>query len=307
MALTPDATPQTRSSEGGAFLSRVAAGLGSALLRQSAAQDEDEPQHEDKEERQTPLDLPSAASQHSDIDALEWWRSDSEDDGFDHLEYDPYLDSDGWFSDEDILEQSCPVFDTERSGSQRIYGRQEEFISPLIYSTRQELGIGHLAKVLTGAEDDRIRQRGHDRLSVFGIVGAEEAALLQPLARALQARGALIANAHGGLALGGDARAILSGGETVEIVVPPKRTSRRSERGAANPVGDPLFEALRVLRRDLAQEAGVPPYVIFHDSTLRAMAEALPRSLTELGALPGIGAKKLEAYGAPFLKELQSQ
>ncbi|HEU4821042.1 MAG TPA: DNA helicase RecQ [Qipengyuania sp.] len=174
------------------------------------------------------------------------------------------------------------------------------------YRTGQSFGVGHLAKVLTGSTDERVRQRGHDRLSVFGIVGAEEAALLQPLARALQARGVLVANAHGGLALGGEARAILSGGEPVEIVVPPPRSSRRRGRGAANPVGDPLFEVLRALRRDLAQEAGVPPYVIFHDSTLRAMAEARPSTLAELGALQGVGTKKLEAYGERFLREIKS-
>ena len=172
------------------------------------------------------------------------------------------------------------------------------------YRTGQNFGIGHLAKVLTGAADERVRQRGHDRLSVFGIVSAEEAALLQPLARALQARGVLVANAHGGLALGGEARAILSGSETVEIVVPPKR-GRPRERGSrdsgANPVGNPLFEALRALRRELAQEAGVPPYVIFHDSTLRAMAEARPQTRAALGQLPGIGAKKAEAYGDAFV------
>ncbi len=172
------------------------------------------------------------------------------------------------------------------------------------YRTGQSFGIGHLAKVLTGNADERIRQRGHDRLSVFGIVGGEEAPLLQPLARALQARGVLVANAHGGLALGGEARAILTGGESVEIVVPARRSGGRRERGVANPVGDPLFEALRALRRDLAQEAGVPPYVIFHDSTLRAMAETRPASLEQLGALPGVGARKLEAYGARFLKEI---
>jgi ATP-dependent DNA helicase RecQ len=173
------------------------------------------------------------------------------------------------------------------------------------YRTGQSFGIGHLAKVLTGANDDRIIQRGHDRLSVYGIVNGEEAPLLQPLARALQARGVLVANEHGGLGLGGDARAILTGAESVEIVVPPKRPGRRRERGTeANPVGDPLFEALRSLRRDLAQEAGIPPYVIFHDSTLRAMAEARPTSLAKLGALPGVGAKKLEAYGDRFLRAI---
>ncbi|MBL8656611.1 MAG: DNA helicase RecQ [Altererythrobacter sp.] len=173
------------------------------------------------------------------------------------------------------------------------------------WRTGQSFGAGHLAKVLTGADDERIRRRGHDQLSVFGIVGAEEAPLLQPLARALQARGVLVADAHGGLALGGGARAILTGGEAVEIVIPPRRGSRR-ERASENPVGDPLFDALRALRRELAQEAGVPPYVIFHDSTLRAMAEARPGTLAALGALPGVGARKLEAYGARFLKEIES-
>ena len=171
------------------------------------------------------------------------------------------------------------------------------------YRTGQSFGIGHLAKILTGANDERIRQRGHDQLSVYGIVDGEQASLLQPLARALQARGVLVANEFGGLALGGEARAILTGDESVEIVIPPKRPGRRRDRGGeANPVGDPLFEGLRALRRELAQEAGVPPYVIFHDSTLRAIAEARPSSLSKLGSLPGVGAKKLEAYGEQFLR-----
>ncbi len=175
-----------------------------------------------------------------------------------------------------------------------------------VYRTGQSFGMGHIVKVLTGSGDGRVRQRGHDRLSVFGIVAGEEASLLQPLARALQARGVLVSTEHGGLALGGTARAILTGRETVEIVTPPKRSGTRASRNAANPVDDPLFEALRALRRDLAEEAGVPPYVIFHDSTLRAMAEARPGSLSQLGALPGVGAKKLEAYGERFLREIAS-
>ena len=112
-------------------------------------------------------------------------------------------------------------------------------------------------KVLTGADDERVRQRGHDRLSVFGIVGAEEARLLQPLARALQARGALVATEHGGLALGGDARAILKGERGGRDRGPAAReragASGAGAGEATNPVGDPLFEALRALRRDLAQ------------------------------------------------------
>ncbi|MCB2089247.1 MAG: RecQ family ATP-dependent DNA helicase, partial [Sphingomonadaceae bacterium] len=172
-----------------------------------------------------------------------------------------------------------------------------------VYRTGQSYGFGHIQKVLTGAADSRIVERGHDRLSVFGIVGEEEAALLRPLARALQAHGVLVATEHGGLALGGGAKAILKGEQPVTIVLPPK-PERKRKRGdtTPNPVGDPLFEALRELRRTLAQEAGVPPYVIFHDSTLREMAATRPASLAEMGEISGIGSRKLAAHGDAFLQ-----
>ena len=180
-----------------------------------------------------------------------------------------------------------------------------------VYRTGQSFGFGHLQKVLTGAADERVRQRGHDRLSVFGIVEGEDAALLQPVSRALQARGSLVATEHGGLALGGDAKAILTGDQPVAIVLPPKRERGRRGRGGAggggeaNPVGNPLFDALRELRRELAQDAGVPPYVIFHDSTLREMTAARPDSIAALGRIGGVGQKKLDAYGEAFLKAIR--
>jgi len=170
-----------------------------------------------------------------------------------------------------------------------------------VYRTGQSFGMGHLQKVLTGVEDERVRQRGHNELSVFGIVEGEEARLLQPLARALQARGELVATEHGGLALGGAARSILKGERNVEIVIPPRRERKGRREGTANPVGDPLFDALRELRRELAIEGQVPPYVIFHDATLREMTTRRPGTLSALGQLPGVGAKKLEAYGERFL------
>ena len=179
-----------------------------------------------------------------------------------------------------------------------------------VYRTGQSFGLGHLEKVLTGANDERVSSRGHDRLSVFGIVGADEARLLRPLSRALEARGLLTTTEHGGLALAGDARAVLKGEARVEIVVPPVRTSRR-ERGRdregqiANPVGDPLVDALRALRRELATEAQLPPYVIFHDAVLREIAATRPASLAELGKVSGVGARKLEAYGEAFLTTIR--
>jgi len=176
-----------------------------------------------------------------------------------------------------------------------------------VYRTGQSFGFGHIQKVLTGSADERVENRGHDRLSVFGIVEGEEAVLLQPLSRALQARGALVSTEHGGLALGGNAPAILKGEQSVEIVIPPKR-GRKGKRGGAtpNPVGDPLFDALRELRRELAVQGQVPPYVIFHDATLREMATARPATIAELGQIGGVGAKKLEAYGDAFLTVIRS-
>jgi ATP-dependent DNA helicase RecQ len=175
-----------------------------------------------------------------------------------------------------------------------------------VYRTGQSFGLGYLEKVLTGASDERVVARGHDQLSVFGIISSDEAHLIKPLARALQARGALVATEHGGLALGGDARAILKGDAEVSIVlVPRKERGRRRAGTAANPVGDPLFDALRALRRELAQEAGVPPYVIFHDSVLREMATGRPTSLADLGRIGGVGARKLEAYGEAFLTAIK--
>ena len=88
--------------------------------------------------------------------------------------------------------------------------------------------------------------------------------------------------------------------------MPPKPArERRRGGGEPNPVGDPLFEALRELRRELAAEAGLPPYVIFHDSTLREMAATRPASRAALGEIGGVGAKKLEAFGDAFLGVIQ--
>ncbi|EQB10079.1 ATP-dependent DNA helicase RecQ [Sphingobium quisquiliarum P25] len=177
-----------------------------------------------------------------------------------------------------------------------------------VYRTGQSFGAGHIESVLTGAVTDKIRERGHDRISVYGIVDGEEAALLRPVSRALLVRDALQTNEHGGLELGPSARPILRGEEDVSLVLPPRKERRRrsARNGSAeNPVGDPLFDALRACRRELAQEAGVPPYVIFHDSTLREMAEQRPSTLAELSHVSGVGHRKLEAYGDAFLAAIR--
>ncbi|MES2002789.1 MAG: DNA helicase RecQ [Pseudomonadota bacterium] len=168
------------------------------------------------------------------------------------------------------------------------------------FRTEMRFGVGHLSAVLRGDDSEKVRNFGHHKLSVFGICTAEEMALVPAAARALIARDALRADAYGGLSFGPGARGILTGGETLTIAVPPVRKRRRRGAAGDGPV-DPLFEALRAERRRLASEASVPPYVVFHDSTLREIAAARPASLAELGRVPGIGAAKLERYGAAML------
>ena len=177
-----------------------------------------------------------------------------------------------------------------------------------VFRTGQLFGMTYLEQVLLGQSTDKSVDRAHEALSVWGIVEGEEAALIKPVFRALSLRDALRANEHGGLEFGPGARALLKGEATLSVVLPPKRERRR--RGVAgtspNPVDDPLFEALRGCRRELAKEAGVPPYVIFHDSVLRDMASAKPRDRHALSLLTGVGQRKLDAYGDAFLQVIRA-
>ncbi|GGB27023.1 ATP-dependent DNA helicase RecQ [Sphingomonas metalli] len=177
-----------------------------------------------------------------------------------------------------------------------------------VFRTGQMFGATYIEQVLTGQSTERSLTSGHEALSVWGIVDGDETRLLKPVFRALQLRDALRTNPHGGLEFGPAARALLKGEASLSVVVPPKRERRSSRRGApvaANPADNPLFEALRARRRELAQEAGVPPYVIFHDSVLRDMAAQRPAGRAQLAMLSGIGARKLDAYGDAFLEVIR--
>jgi ATP-dependent DNA helicase RecQ len=175
-----------------------------------------------------------------------------------------------------------------------------------VYRTGQSYGIGHIEKVLQGRDDDRVRQRGHDALSVFGILSHEEAPLLRPAMRAAMAHDMLTTTEHGGLALGTGARAVLKGEQVVTIAEPRKKRRRSRRDSGTNPTGDPLFEALRAKRAELARANGIPAYIIFHDSVLREIASAKPHSLEAMATLPGIGAKKLDTYGEDFCEVVRA-
>ena len=191
-----------------------------------------------------------------------------------------------------------------------------------VYRTRERFGAVHLVDVLLGRRTDRVAQFGHDRVSTFGI-GNE---LTQPqwlsVCRQLVAAGLLAVDVegHGGLRLTPESRAVLRGERPLQLrrdpLARPERTPRRgaasrstapeTARGApAPPAGDrALWDALRGLRLELARAQSVPPYVIFHDSTLLAMAERRPRTLIEMGDIPGVGATKLARYGETFLQAI---
>ena len=176
------------------------------------------------------------------------------------------------------------------------------------YRTGQRFGVGHLIEVLTGKAGEKITRFGHDKLSVFGIGNDLSPDGWKSLARQLEASEALVRDGeYGGLALGPSARAILKGDVPVSLKIvaeKPRRSRGAAATATTAAVAEddlPLFEALRAVRRELAAAANLPPYVIFHDSTLRAMAASRPRSMAAMGRIPGVGDRKLEAYGAAFL------
>ncbi|MEO7276770.1 MAG: DNA helicase RecQ [Sphingomicrobium sp.] len=173
-----------------------------------------------------------------------------------------------------------------------------------VFRTEMRFGVAHLAAVLGGDDNAKVRQFGHHRLSVFGIATRDELALVKPVSRALIARDALRADAYGGLSFGPAAKSILKGEEQVVIALPPQRKQGRRQRSIGP--ADPRFEALREARRELAAAAAVPPFVVFHDSTLREISERRPTSLAELARVSGVGEIKLARYGEAMLSALRS-
>jgi ATP-dependent DNA helicase RecQ len=182
-----------------------------------------------------------------------------------------------------------------------------------VYRTGQRFGTEHLIDVLRGSATEKIARHGHDKLKTFGV--GEELAKRewQSVFRQLIAHGYLGVDSegHGGLHLTEAARDVLKGACTVELrrdaAAPrPGRSSRPAPPDAVLGAGDQaLFQSLKALRLALARAQGMPPYVIFHDATLRAMVERRPRDLAELAAIPGVGRSKLERYGAQFLDAMR--
>jgi ATP-dependent DNA helicase RecQ len=175
-----------------------------------------------------------------------------------------------------------------------------------VYRTGQRFGTGHLIEVLGGKATEKVQKFGHDRSSVFGIGKDWPADQWKSLARQLEAIDALERDPqHGGLVLGPAARPILKGEVAINLKqVEPRRAAKASSSAAGADVAPQdrgLFEELRSLRRQLAADAGVPPYIVFADATLRAMAARRPQTMADMARIPGVGAVKLESWGPAFL------
>ncbi|MDA0827469.1 MAG: DNA helicase RecQ [Proteobacteria bacterium] len=179
----------------------------------------------------------------------------------------------------------------------------------VIYRTDQRFGVSHLVDVLLGKASDKISQFGHDQLSLYGIGQEHSAQAWQSVFRQLVAAGHVVADPErfGGLALTEKCRPLLKGQDSIAFRLDPvQKTSKKlSKAPLPDDIDVGIWEALRAHRRELAEVQGVPPYVIFHDSTLQAMAEQMPSSLAEFGALPGVGERKLEKYGDGFLQVIR--
>ena len=173
------------------------------------------------------------------------------------------------------------------------------------YLTGQRFGVNHLIDVLRGSEGEKIFQFEHHTISVYGIGKALSNDQWRSVFRQLVARGLLSVDLErfGALRLEERCRPLLRGEETIELRrdLKQKTTKRQTRSPLPNDIDVTLWEALRDCRRGFAEEQNVPPYVIFHDSTLQEMCVSLPSSLERLAEISGVGERKLEKYGPAFV------
>ncbi len=216
----------------------------------------------------------------------------------------------------ETLEEPCGNCDTCLTPVRTFDGTvaAQKLLSTVV-RTGQRFGAGHLTDVLLGKRTKRVEALGHAELSTFGIGTELDEKGWRSVARQLVAGGQLVTDAegHGSLRVGPVAAPVLRGETAVELRedrapagVKGRATAKR-RRSVDELPGDARerFEALRAVRAEIARESGVPPYVVFHDATLREMAERVPLDAAGLGTVQGVGATKLERYGERFLAVLR--
>jgi ATP-dependent DNA helicase RecQ len=179
---------------------------------------------------------------------------------------------------------------------------------------RQRFGAGQVIDILLGRKTPKVLEHDHAALTVFGIGGDLSEAEWRGVVRQLLAQGLLAVHGdYGTLALTDASTEVLAGRHDVmlrrEVRPPARARAARASRAAAEqvelaPVAAGLFERLRTWRAAAAREQGVPAYVVFHDATLRQIAERAPGTLGELGGVSGVGEAKLARYGQQVLDTL---
>ena len=185
-----------------------------------------------------------------------------------------------------------------------------------VYRTGQRFGVNYLIEVLLGKRNERMVQFNHHQLSTFGIGSEHTEVQWRGIYRQLLALGYLSVDleGHGGLQLTELARPLLKGQSTLHLKASVKRDKAKLSKperekftkGSLAEAEEPLWEALRNLRMQLAQAQNVPPFAIFHDSTLLEMVKRHPNTLAELRRVHGVGEHKFTHYGGLFLEVLQA-
>ena len=183
-----------------------------------------------------------------------------------------------------------------------------------VYRTGQRFGAMHMMDVLQGKETDKVVQHGHQQQSTFGLGKNIHEAQWRSLIRQLVVRGLLRVDIEGysALQLTDQCRPVLKGEQSLflrieEIKAPTakKPGSKSARKAQILPEDQELWDELRECRKMLAEESNVPPYVIFHDATLKEMLDTMPTSEAEMLRINGVGESKLEKYGDDFLHILR--
>ncbi|EKM5761443.1 ATP-dependent DNA helicase RecQ [Cronobacter turicensis] len=174
-----------------------------------------------------------------------------------------------------------------------------------IARVEQRFGMGYVVEVLRGANNQRIRELGHDKLKVYGIGRDQSQEHWVSVIRQLIHLGVVTQNIaqHSALQLTEAARPFLRGEAPLMLAVPRVAAlkPRVSQKSYGGNYDRKLFAKLRKLRKAIADEENIPPYVVFNDATLIEMAEQMPLSPGEMLGINGVGTRKLERFGRPFM------
>ena len=178
-----------------------------------------------------------------------------------------------------------------------------------IYRSGQRFGVNYVIDVLVGKDDERIKRNGHDQISTFGVGTEFSGVEWRSIFRQLIALGFvdIDAEAFGALKLTDKCRPLLKGESSLDLrkyQKEQKTAGGTKQKSPVRPQDQPLWDALRAIRMELATEFGVPPYVIFHDATLREMIKTRPTNRQQMGLISGVGEQKLNRYSERFLAEI---